>query len=179
MMDQFEPKMISTSKNYKYFFRGQYVVTADAEDISAPSQKKKRKLQVYEQHLKRFEYRLALNTALLGRNPEVILSLIEELVERDALYIALGSRSQDELVNLLDFLIWKLPDHRYAQVLLEVARITLDMYAGVIGLSDKIDNKLFNQLNIMVDEQLQLQKGLLELSGQIELVMRLASLRRH
>ena len=48
MMDQFEPKMISTSKNYKYFFRGQYVVTADAEDISAPSQKKKRKLQVYE-----------------------------------------------------------------------------------------------------------------------------------
>ena len=57
---------------------------------------------------------MALNTALLGRNPEVILSLIEELVERDALYIALGSRSQDELVNLLDFLIWKLPDHRYA-----------------------------------------------------------------
>lgn len=31
----------------------------------------------------------------------------------------------------------------------------------------------------MVDEQLQLQKGLLELSGQIELVLRLASLRRH
>jgi len=63
-------------------------------------------------------------------------------------------------------------------VLLEVARIALDMYAGVIGLSDRFDNKLFNQLNIMVNEQIQLQKGLLELSGQIELVMRLASLRR-
>lgn len=24
LFDQFEPKMISTSKNYKYFFRGQY-----------------------------------------------------------------------------------------------------------------------------------------------------------
>ena len=33
MFDQFEPQMISTSKNYKYFFRGQYVVTADPEDI--------------------------------------------------------------------------------------------------------------------------------------------------
>ena len=63
-------------------------------------------------------------------------------------------------------------------MLLEVARIALDMYAGVIGLSDRFDNKLFNQLNIMVNEQIQLQKGLLELSGQIELVMRLASLRR-
>ena len=171
--------MISKSKNYKYFFRGQYVVTADMEDIQAPSQKKKKKLQAYEQHLKRFEYKQALNAALEGRNPEVILSLIRELVERDALFIAIGSRTPDEVVKLFDFLIWKLPDHRYAQVLLEVSRIALDMYAGVIGLSDKFDNKLFNQLNILVDEQIQLQKGLLELSGQIELVMRLASLRRH
>ena len=37
LFDAFEPKMISTSKNYKYFFRGQYVVTADAEDIQAPT----------------------------------------------------------------------------------------------------------------------------------------------
>ena len=33
LIDQFEPKMISTSKNYKYFFRGQYLITADPEDI--------------------------------------------------------------------------------------------------------------------------------------------------
>jgi len=33
LLDQFEPKMISTSKNYKYFFRGQYLITADPEDI--------------------------------------------------------------------------------------------------------------------------------------------------
>jgi len=98
-------------------------------------------------------------------------------VERDALCIALGNRDEDELVKLFDFLIWKLPDHRYAQVLLEVTRITLNMYAGVVGLSDRFDNKLFNQLNLMVNDQVELQKGLLELSGQIELVTRLASLR--
>ena len=156
MFDQFEPKMISTSKNYKYFFRGQYVVTADPEDIQAPSQKKKRKLQAYEQCLKRFEYKQALNAALKSNNPEVILSLIEELVERDALCIALGNRDEDEVVKLFDFLIWKLPDHRYTQVLLEVARLTLDMYAGVIGLSDRFDNKLFNQMNLMVNDQVTL-----------------------
>ena len=33
LIDQFEPKMISKSKNYKYFFRGQYLITADPEDI--------------------------------------------------------------------------------------------------------------------------------------------------
>lgn len=46
-----------------------------------------------------------------------------------------------------------------------MARITLDMYAGVVGLSDKVDNKLFNQMNLLVNDQLELQKGLLELSG--------------
>lgn len=152
MYDAFEPKMISTSKNYKYFFRGQYVVTAEPEDVRVPTQRRKKKLQAFEQHLKKFEYRQALNAALNSSNPEIVLSLFEELVERDALHTALGNREEDELIKLMDFLIWKLPDHRYAQVLLEVARLTLDMYAGVIGLSDKFDNKLFNQLNLMVNE---------------------------
>ena len=117
--------------------------------------------------------------ALDSKNPEVVLSVIEELVERDALCIALGNRDEDEAIKLFDFLIWKLPDHRYSQVLLEVARISLNMYAGVVGLSDRFDNKLFNQLNILVNEQIELQKGLLELSGQIDMVTRLASLRRN
>lgn len=49
--------MISTSKNYKYFFRGQYLVTADPDDIQPPQQRKKRKLQAYEQKFKQFEYK--------------------------------------------------------------------------------------------------------------------------
>lgn len=85
-----------------------------------------------------------MNAALNGQNPEVVLSLIEELVDRDSLHIALANRDEDEVVKLMDFLIWKVSDHRYANVLLEVARITLDMYAGVVGLSDRFDNKLFN-----------------------------------
>ena len=48
MYDAFEPKMISTSKNYKYFFRGQYVVTAEPEDVRVPTQRRKKKLQAFE-----------------------------------------------------------------------------------------------------------------------------------
>ena len=94
IFDAFEPQLISTSKNYKYFFRGQYVVQADPDDIRTTELTKKRKLQPYEQKLKQFEYKAALNSALDSRNPEVILSLIEELVEREGLYIAIGNRSE-------------------------------------------------------------------------------------
>jgi nitrogen regulatory protein PII-like uncharacterized protein len=76
-----------------------------------------------------------LNKALQTGNPEVIVALCEELVERGALFVAIGSRSEEELEQLLKFLIWKVGDHRYATVLIEITRITIDMYTGVFGLS--------------------------------------------
>lgn len=75
-----------------------------------------------------------------------MVALIEELVERGGLYIALGSRSEDELCQLLEFLVWKVGDYRYSNVLVEVARILLNMYSGVVGLSDKVDYRLFKDL---------------------------------
>lgn len=51
-------------------------------------------MQSYEQSLKRFEYKNALSKALQSGNPEVVVALLEELVERGALYIAIGGRSE-------------------------------------------------------------------------------------
>ena len=68
-------------------------------------------------------------------------------------------------MQLVEFLIWKLPDHRYSQVLVEVARITIDMYASVIGLSQSVDGKLLKELSKTLEDQIELQRGLLELSG--------------
>ena len=80
-------------------------------------------------------------------------------------------------MQLVEFLIWKLPDHRYSQVLVEVARITIDMYASVIGLSQSVDGKLLKELSKTLEEQIELQRGLLELSGQIDMITRIASLK--
>jgi len=38
-------------------------------------------------------------------------------------------------LELISFITWKIQDVRYQNVLVEVARILLDMYSGVIGLS--------------------------------------------
>ena len=137
--------MKQTSKNYKYFNRGQYQVEVDPEDLAALKNHKKAKLQSYEHSLKKFEYKAALNKALQSGNPEVIVALIEELVERGALYVAIGGRSEEELLQLLKFLIWKVGDYRYAAVLLEVTRITIDMYSAVFDQSQQVRAQL-NQL---------------------------------
>ena len=63
-------------------------------------------------------------------------------------------------------------------MLTEVARITIDMYASVIGLSQSVDAKLLQELAKTLDDQIELQRGLLELSGQIDMITRIASLKR-
>jgi len=70
---------------------------------------------------------------------------------------------------LLKFLVWKVGDYRYAAVLIEVTRITIDMYSAVFSLSQPIQT-LLNQLLTSVRSQVDINEGLLELDGEIEML---------
>lgn len=97
--------------------------------------------------MKKFQYKEALLTALKQGNPESVLALLEELIERGALEIGLANYSESELCILLEFLDSKAFDQRYQAILLEVLRVTLDMYSAVIGgFSQKVDALVFKKL---------------------------------
>lgn len=44
MMKMFNPNFVSKSKNYKYFYRGQYTVQPDPSDLTTATQRRKKKL---------------------------------------------------------------------------------------------------------------------------------------
>lgn len=125
LLKQFEPQQVKTSKDYKYFNRGQYQVRADPEDLKALKGQKKAKLQAYESALKKFEYRDALDKAVETKNPEVVVALMEELCERGGVHQALSQRSEESLCELMQFFVWKLADHRYCQVLVPAAKVLI------------------------------------------------------
>ena len=106
----------------------------DEEAVTSGIQGRAVKLQPYEQSLKKFEYKKAFDQALAAKNPEVVLALIEELVERGALERALAGRTPEGLLQIVAFLRWKMVDHRYQGVLVEVARVILDMYSAPLTL---------------------------------------------
>ena len=137
---------------------------ADPEDLKALKSAKKAKLQPYEQSLKRFEYREALDKAVESKNPEVVVALLEDLCERGGVHQAVAMRSEDSLCLLMEFLVWKVADHRYCQVLLPVTRMLVEMYAGVFSLSKKAKS-LLHDLEKVADSQIQMAEGLLELDG--------------
>jgi U3 small nucleolar RNA-associated protein 15 len=61
-------------------------------------------------------------------------------------------------------------------MLLDVANRLLDLYAPVIGASGKIDRAL-RALRAKVDDEIELQKSMLELLGAMDLVLTAASIR--
>ena len=60
------------------------------------------------------------------------MALFEELMQRGGLELALANRDAAELALLAQFIKWKISDHRYQGVLLQILRILVDMYQGVL-----------------------------------------------
>lgn len=140
----------------------------DADDIIQSMKTRKAKLQKYEASLKKFQYKKALNDALEQNNPEVIIALLEELMQRGgALEMSLANRSPEELQLLLQFITWKLPDFRYQSTLLQIFRFLIDMYQGALGtgVAPEIDHIFTEQMPKLLDQEITLSQDLKELKG--------------
>lgn len=119
---------------YRYFMRGQATTVAASDDViadtgargraltSSGKEKRLKKLAPYDRHLKRFEYSLALDAAIVTGNPVIVTSLIEELIARgEGLKMALSKRDEESLAPVLSFLTKHISDPRHAPLLLDVA----------------------------------------------------------
>jgi U3 small nucleolar RNA-associated protein 15 len=105
--------------SYRYFLRGQATVAA-ADDIRVETGRKQR-LRPYDAALRAFDYRGALDAALVTRDPVVVASMLEELVARRGLRTAVAGRDEAGAEPLLSFLVKHVADPRYASLLLDVS----------------------------------------------------------
>ena len=87
-----------------------------------------------------------------------MLALFEELIERGALETALSGRSEQEFSDLVGFIKWKVTDHRYQSLLVEVARILVDMYSAALVASG--DSKAIRDLWSTVQGEVEVSKNL-------------------
>jgi U3 small nucleolar RNA-associated protein 15 len=78
-------------KNYRYFYRGQYSKLQENE--IKLEQEVQRKLKDYDKLLKKFRYWEVLKLSFDMERPEIIVSVIEELAQRNALRESLKNRS--------------------------------------------------------------------------------------
>ena len=158
-------------KNYKYFNRGQYEENLEDSEIALPKDKKK-KLQEYDSFLKKFQYHNALDCVLKKNNVELTITVLEELIDRNALKLALLNRSEEDLEILLKFVLWKIRDPKTQNILLYVFNLLTEYYMVMYGRNTKIDS-LFNQILEALKEEIQFERKLKEIDEQIETVSNL------
>ena len=153
---------------YRYFLRGRRHA-AQPGDTVVPAARPS-KLAGWDNALKRFRYHEAFDAALANGSPEVVVSVVEELVQRHGLRIALQGRDQQTLQPVVAFLARQICHPPFAPTLIGVANLLLDMYAPVLGQSAAID-ELFVKLRNTLEAEMKLQAELAQLLGAMDVLL--------
>ncbi|KAI8929897.1 WD40-repeat-containing domain protein [Entophlyctis helioformis] len=158
---------------YQYFMRGSNYEPEDGE-IHVEF-KRRARIQPYDKLLKSFQYANALDAVLTGPpRPNVIISMLEELIHRDGLRIALSGRDEVTLQPILWFLVKYICNPRYTSLLVDVSSTILDIYSAVLGQSLVIEGLLQN-LKRKVREEMQVQNQFGEILGLLDTLMAMSA----
>jgi U3 small nucleolar RNA-associated protein 15 len=94
----------------------------------------------------------------------MVISLIEELRSRNALFEAIDGRDEITLLPILKFLKKYILDERYSSIIIKLTDIILEIYSPIIGKSQLID-KYFRLLRKSINEEIYTQENLITLKG--------------
>uniref|UniRef100_A0A0W0FJS0 Putative Trp-Asp repeats-containing protein n=1 Tax=Moniliophthora roreri TaxID=221103 RepID=A0A0W0FJS0_MONRR len=112
----------------------------DVNELRIESRRTKR-LKNYDKYLKSFKYSAALD-AVLKKNvpPTITFALIQELIHRDGLRIALSYRDDVLLEPVVRLLVKYVSDPRFGELVCDMAKVVIEMYTPILGQSPVIDN---------------------------------------
>ncbi|KJE94791.1 U3 small nucleolar RNA-associated protein 15 [Capsaspora owczarzaki ATCC 30864] len=154
---------------YRYFVRGK--THQPSQDDFKVEVRRKRRLKPFEVFLKKFQYQNALDAVLnTGQRPIIVISLLEELVHRDGLRIALAGRDEITLEPLIVFLIKNIANPRYSSLLIDLSNMLFDIYTPALGQSIVID-ELFVKLQRVIATEIAFQKQLYQLIGSLDMIL--------
>ncbi|XP_060065526.1 U3 small nucleolar RNA-associated protein 15 homolog [Ylistrum balloti] len=128
-------------------------------------------LTKYDKFLKKFEYSRALDAAMHWTvrlsNPDVTLSVLQELIRREGIRPALAGREEKSLSHLLRFIEKNIYKPRYMNTLIDIMALLLEMYKGLIDQSHDLGAHL-KRVNHVVQREVALMKQLYEVMGTMD-----------
>lgn len=139
------------------------------------TREKNQRLERYDMHLRKYEYSkcldIVLKRKLMSQMPEVIVSVMQELIHRKGLERALASRDEKSVRVIIGFISCYIGEHRFMRVLIDVGMILLDVYEDKIHTMTTEGRGQFLNLLRTIERECTLTYDLLELQGSIDLLM--------
>lgn len=128
----------------------------------------------YNTYLRTFQVSKALTSALQDafyrREPQIAVSVMQELIRRRALKSALAGRTGKDLVTLMQFVTKNLTDPRYSRILLDVAALMVEVYCSEVSTCDETHRR-FQILQKVVQQEAKHMCEMMELKGTIEMLL--------
>eukprot|EP01105_Mastigella_eilhardi_P014248 TRINITY_DN324_c0_g1_i1.p1 TRINITY_DN324_c0_g1~~TRINITY_DN324_c0_g1_i1.p1 ORF type:complete len:469 (+),score=137.23 TRINITY_DN324_c0_g1_i1:280-1686(+) len=159
-----ERETVKRARSLRYFMK-----SASKADVvvRAPT---RRFLENFDAMLRNFRHKEALDAALVTEKPVIVVSVLQELLHRGALKMAVSLRHGHSLEPLLSFLVHNVTDPRFAPTLLVVAEAVLDTYGSELPSSVDTD-KLFLELRQTLAAEVDVQEHVLRLLGALDLII--------
>lgn len=163
---------------------------ATFEGETKVTKERRKKLSEWDRMLKNFRYGDALDSVMRRDvTPATAFALMDELIRRDGLAIALANRTDVSLEPVLSFLVKHIIDPRYCVLAADVASVLIgafarlapplrpvltcpastDIYTPTLGLSPLIDT-LFTRLRRKLDDELDFHRELTMVQGALDMV---------
>ncbi|ELP92117.1 hypothetical protein EIN_380440 [Entamoeba invadens IP1] len=153
-------KVENAPSSAKYFFQGK----------SLAQVKPTKGGNYFANLLRQIKYSEALDKALETRDETIIMTIIREIIYRNGMRVALINRNENTLQPLMSFLINSIPNPNYTKIIIEVIYQLLDIYISKLGKSALFDDMFF-KLQKRLEKEIQLNRNMQELLGQIDLII--------
>ncbi|KAI9633584.1 57.7 kda trp-asp repeat-containing protein [Dioszegia hungarica] len=151
------------------------VAQGPADEFRVES-KRKVKLREFDRFLKAFKYGAALDAGLKKTvRPSTTFALIQELVFRDALRVALSSRDETSLEPILSFLVKYVTDPRFGEIASNVVSVIIDLYTPILGQTPGVD-ELLGKMQTRIERELAFERELVKLRGALDMTLSQAAM---
>lgn len=164
-----EVKKKKKSTSSRFYLKGQ--TYTPSQDDYIVEHTRKEKLQKYDKFFKKFSYTKALDAAINVRtkDPEVTVSVIQELIRRGGLKAALAARDDKSLGYIIKFIQRNIGNPRFTATLTDVASLLLDIYSSHIGQCAELD-ALLQKLRESVRQEVNYMKQVMEAMGTMDML---------
>lgn len=159
-------KGISNSKDKNIIKNSENNFKNTAESFTSISIKFSVPLGKFDHLLRKFKFRESFDLIIQRRNVGLLALGVRELMRRDALVVALSSRTDFEICMVLEIIIKSIKSPRYSSILIELVYVIIDIYSSVLSESEQFMEHI-KILSETIGCHVSVQRRLMSIEGSI------------
>ncbi|CAB3235035.1 unnamed protein product [Arctia plantaginis] len=168
-----KPARLADEKRGLFKFAPDHIQTSIVEEG-----KTKEKLNISpesDKFLRKMEFTKALSAVLktyvATKFPEKTTALIQEMLRRKVLHVAMDGLNEKDIGRLLKYFKKNVGETRFSRVIIDASNVFVDVFGNHVNTFSESNKFLYTSLGKAIEDEIELCKRICELEGAINLLM--------